>query len=54
MKRMKAIETSEIICEAIDSYYAEKGLPTPKWRTSRNDEWFRKYLIDLGLDPDNP
>ena len=52
-KRIRQIEIAEIIDKAIEEYYTEKGLPVPNWKKPRV-EWWREYLIGLGLDPNNP
>tara|TARA_B100000035_G_scaffold62835_1_gene50855 strand:+ start:927 stop:1073 length:147 start_codon:yes stop_codon:yes gene_type:complete len=48
------LEISEKIDAALEDYYSEKGLPVPQWKQRKDPEWWREYLIDLGLDPDNP
>ena len=52
-KRIRQIEVAEIIDVTIKEYYAEKGLPVPNWKSHRV-EWWREYLIGLGIDPNNP
>ena len=53
MKRKKNMETAQIIDKALFEYYSEKGMEVPKWRKPINT-WWRDYLIELGLDPNNP
>ncbi len=48
------MEISEKIDAALEEYYSEKGLPVPQWKTKKDPLWWREYLIELGLDPDNP
>ena len=48
------MEISEKIDTALEEYYSEKGLPVPQWKQKRDPDWWREYLIDLGLDPNNP
>jgi hypothetical protein len=48
------LEISEKIDAALEEYYSEKGLPVPQWKQKRDPLWWREYLIELGLDPDNP
>ena len=53
MKRKKNMETAQIIDKALFEYYSEKGMEVPKWRKPINT-WWRDYLKELGLDPNNP
>ncbi len=53
-RRIRQLEISEKIDAALEDYYSEKGLPVPQWKQRKDPEWWREYLIDLGLDPDNP
>ena len=53
MKRTKSMEVAQIIDEALFQYYFEKGLSVPKWKQT-DPEWWREYLISLGIDPNNP
>ena len=52
-KMKKNMETARIIDEALFQYYAERGMNVPKWKQKQPD-WWREYLIRLGLDPNNP
>jgi len=47
------LEISEKIDEAIAEHYSLQGLPVPNWKRPKV-EWWREYLIKLGLDPNNP
>ena len=47
------MEVAQIIDKALFEYYSEKGVGVPKWRNCK-ESWWRDYLIDLGLDPENP
>tara|TARA_B100000674_G_scaffold27684_1_gene19390 strand:+ start:513 stop:716 length:204 start_codon:yes stop_codon:yes gene_type:complete len=53
-KRIKKIRTSEIIDSAIKEYYEDKGMPVPQWRMEKNPQWWVEYLVELGMDPNNP
>ena len=53
-KRIRQLEISEKIDAALEEYYSEKGLLVPQWKQKRDPDWWREYLIDLGLDPNNP
>jgi hypothetical protein len=53
-KRTRNMEVKQIIDDALWEYYSEKGLEVPQWRMRRDPEWWTQYLIDLGLDPNNP
>ena len=52
-KRKRNMETARIIDEALFQYYSERGMNVPKWKQEQPD-WWREYLISLGLDPNNP
>ena len=52
-KRIWQLKVSEKIDEAISEHYSLQGLPVPNWKRPKV-EWWREYLIDLGLDPNNP
>jgi len=54
MKKKRNMEIAQIIDKTLEEYYSEKGLPVPQWKCNKNPEWWREYLIDLGLDPNNP
>ena len=48
------MEIAEKIDAALEEYYSEKGMPVPQWKQRKDPQWWREYLIDLGLDPYNP
>ena len=48
------MEISEKIKKAIEDHYFELGRPVPLWKKENNPDWWRDYLIELGLDPNNP
>ena len=52
-KRIRQLEISEKIDEALLEWYSEKGRPVPQWKKEKYS-WWTEYLISLGLDPDNP
>ena len=54
MKKKKNMEIAQIIDEALEEHYAELGLPVPVWKREKNPQWWVEYLIELGLDPENP
>ena len=53
-KRIRQVEIAEKIDSALEEYYSEKGMPVPQWKQRKDPQWWREYLIDLGLDPHNP
>jgi hypothetical protein len=53
-KRKKQLWVKETIDNALWEYYSEKGLEVPNWKMNKNPQWWRDYLIDLGIDPQNP
>ena len=52
--RIKKIRTAEIIDSAIQEYYDTKGMLVPKWKMEKNPQWWVDYLVELGMDPNNP
>jgi hypothetical protein len=52
-KRIRQLEISEKIDAVLYEWYSEQGREVPQWKKPKQ-EWWREYLIDLGLDPDNP
>jgi len=52
-KRIRQLEISEKIDEALYEWYSEQGRPVPQWKKEKLT-WWTEYLIDLGLDPNNP
>ena len=52
-KRIRQLEISEKIDEALLEWYSEQGRPVPQWKKKKYS-WWTEYLISLGLDPDNP
>jgi len=53
-KMKRNMEIAQIIDESLLEYYSEKGLEVPQWKTKKDPDWWREYLISLGLDPNNP
>lgn len=53
-KRTRNMEVKQIIDDALFEYYSERGLEVPQWRMRKDPQWWTDYLLDLGLDPDNP
>ena len=48
------MEIAQIISNAIDEYYKERGKPTPQWKQKRDPDWWIEHLRDLGIDTRNP
>jgi len=48
------MEVKQTIDDAIFEYYSERGMEVPQWRMRQNPQWWTEYLLDLGLDPNNP
>ena len=48
------MEIAQIIDDALEEYYSEKGLPVPQWKRQKDPQWWIDYLISLGLDKRNP
>lgn len=47
MKRMKRIEVSDIIDEAIWGWYFANGKEVPDWKVGKDPQWWTDYLNDL-------
>ena len=47
------MEIAEKIDTALEEWYSEQGRPVPQWKKEKQ-AWWREYLIELGLDPNNP
>jgi type II secretory pathway pseudopilin PulG len=54
MKRKKNMEIAQIIDDALEEYYSERGLPIPNWKQKKDPQWWTDYLNELGIDKDNP
>ena len=54
MKRKKNMEIAQIIDDALFEWYSERGLEVPDWKGNKDPQWWTDYLLDLGLDPNNP
>jgi hypothetical protein len=52
-KRKRNMEIAQIIDDALYEWYSEQGRPVPQWKKEKYS-WWREYLIELGLDPNNP
>ncbi|AGN33601.1 hypothetical protein SWYG_00090 [Synechococcus phage S-IOM18] len=53
MKRKRNMEIAQTIDNALEEWYSERGRPVPQWKKEKQ-QWWREYLISLGLDPNNP
>ncbi len=47
MKRMKTIEISEKIDDAINQWYFDHGMEVPKWKVQKDPQWWIDYLKEL-------
>lgn len=54
MKKKRNLEIAQIINDSITEYYKEQGKPVPDWKISKDPQWWKEYLIDIGIDPQNP
>jgi len=54
MKRKKNIQIAQIIDEALEEHYSSLGLPVPNWKRCKDPDWWLEYLLELGLDTNNP
>ena len=53
MQRKRNMEIAQTIDDALFEWYSEQGRSVPKWKKEKQ-QWWREYLISLGLDPNNP
>tara|TARA_B100000676_G_scaffold310726_1_gene378175 strand:+ start:1577 stop:1804 length:228 start_codon:yes stop_codon:yes gene_type:complete len=53
-RRKRSMEIAQIIDNALEEYYSEKGLPVPNWKCKKDPDWWIDYLKELGIDKDNP
>lgn len=49
-KRMKRIEVSEQIDDAICKWYLEQGKEVPNWKMQKDPQWWVDYLASLDED----
>ena len=55
MQRKRNLQIAQTIDEALYQYYVvECGVSVPNWKTSKDPEWWIRYLEELGIDKDNP
>jgi len=50
MKMTKNMEVKQIIDETIYRYYSEKGQDVPRWRVTKDPQWWIDYLNELGIE----
>jgi len=50
MKRMRNIEISQTIDQALFEYYSEKGMDVPNWKRQKDPQWWTNYLRELSGD----
>ena len=48
------MEIAQTIDKALEEYYSEQGLSVPHWKRCKDPDWWKDYLISLGIDPRNP
>jgi hypothetical protein len=46
-KRMRTIEISTKIDQALYEYYSEKGMEVPVWKRNKDPQWWIDYLDSL-------
>lgn len=47
MKRKRNMEIGQIIDSALFEYYSEKGMDVPRWRMTKDPQWWIDYLEEL-------
>ena len=45
------MEIAQTIDDALTEYYSEKGVEVPNWKRDKDPQWWKDYLISLGVDP---
>ena len=53
-KRKRNMEIAQTIDDALSEYYSERGVDVPNWKRDKDPQWWKDYLISLGVDPSNP
>tara|TARA_R100000005_G_C4920537_1_gene154030 strand:- start:401 stop:628 length:228 start_codon:yes stop_codon:yes gene_type:complete len=53
-RRKRNLEIAQTIDKALEEYYSEQGLSVPHWKRCKDPDWWKDYLISLGIDPRNP
>lgn len=46
-KRMKRIEISDKIDQALFEWYFERGMEVPNWKMEKDPQWWIDYLEEL-------
>ena len=41
------MEVGQIIDNALEEYYFDKGLPVPRWKRNKDPQWWIDYLKEL-------
>ena len=49
-KRMRIIEISQKIDQALFEYYSERGKDVPNWKRQKDPQWWTNYLRELSGD----
>ena len=45
------MEIAQTIDDALTEYYSERGVEVPNWKRDKDPQWWKDYLISLGVDP---
>jgi len=46
-RRMRNMEVSQIINDAILEWYSDQGQEVPQWKMQKDPQWWIDYLMDL-------
>ena len=46
-RRMRNMEVSQIINDAILEWYSDQGQEVPQWRMQKDPQWWIDYLAEL-------
>jgi hypothetical protein len=49
-KRMRTIEISQKIDQALFEWYSERGKEVPNWKREKDPQWWTNYLRELSGD----
>ena len=41
------METAQIIDSVLFEYYSEKGMDVPRWKVTKDPQWWKQYLKEL-------
>ena len=49
-RRKRSMEIAQTIDSVLFEWYSERGLEVPKWKQTKDPQWWIDYLKELGID----